>query len=255
VIRVVLVDDQALIRTGIRALLDAEDDIEVVAEGADGREGLALAAEHRPDIVLMDVQMPEMGGLEAARAIRARERATGGHLPIVATTAHAMRGDRERCLEAGMDEYLTKPLHPDELHRVLGRLSGAAPSPKLVTERAGASEYDTVLERIGGDKVFLSEISALFNEDLPRHLAAIQRTLEARDGEGLQRAAHVLKGAAANFEASALVAAARSLEEMGRTAQFADADRIWPTLVAEATTFSAVLATYALTPSPPAEPR
>jgi HPt (histidine-containing phosphotransfer) domain-containing protein len=93
----------------------------------------------------------------------------------------------------------------------------------------------------------------LFTEDLPRHLAAIQRALETRDGEGLERAAHVLKGAAANFEASAVVDAAKTLEEMGRARRFTDSDRAWRTLMEEASTLATVLDTYALTPTPPAQ--
>lgn len=117
------------------------------------------------------------------------------------------------------------------------------------------SVYDAVLARVGGDREFLGEISVLFSEDLPRHLAAIRQTLDARDGEGLERAAHTLKGAAANFEAESVVAAARTLEEMGRTAQFTGSDEVWSTLLAEAGVLSQVLETYALTAAPPSDPQ
>ena len=89
-----------------------------------GREVLALLESGAFDVVLMDVQMPEMDGLEATAAIRERERATGGHLPIVALTAHAMKGDAERCLEAGMDAYLAKPLQPRELVAAIDAVVG-----------------------------------------------------------------------------------------------------------------------------------
>jgi CheY-like chemotaxis protein len=87
-----------------------------------GSEALSALERAAFDLVLMDVQMPEMDGLEATARIRARERVVGGHLPIVALTAHALKGDRERCLEAGMDDYVSKPIKPEELKRALARL-------------------------------------------------------------------------------------------------------------------------------------
>ena len=82
---------------------------------ANGAEALAKVESNFYDLVLMDVQMPEMDGLSAVREIRQRERATGRHLPVIALTAHAMQGDAERCLEAGMDSYLPKPINPQQL--------------------------------------------------------------------------------------------------------------------------------------------
>jgi len=207
------------------------------------------------DVVLMDVQMPGMSGLEATRAIRVGELDTGRHLPIVAMTAHAMPGDRDRCLAAGMDEYLTKPIDPQQLYGMLERVTSESVLTGQTRQIMDESVYDAVLARVGGDREFLGEISVLFSEDLPRHLAAIRQTLDARDGEGLERAAHTLKGAAANFEAESVVAAARTLEEMGRTAQFTGSDEVWSTLLAEAGVLSQVLETYALTAAPPSDPQ
>jgi CheY-like chemotaxis protein len=84
-----------------------------------GLVALACLETQRFDMILMDVQMPEMGGLEATRSIRERERIAGGHIPIVAMTANAMKGDRERCLESGMDDYVSKPVLPEEMFRVM----------------------------------------------------------------------------------------------------------------------------------------
>jgi CheY-like chemotaxis protein len=104
-----------------------------VAVAQNGLEALAHLKNSSFDVVLMDVQMPEMDGLTATRAIREQERHTGKHLPIIATTAHAMKGDRERCLEAGMDEYLSKPINARELYQtisqVLASLEQASPVP------------------------------------------------------------------------------------------------------------------------------
>jgi CheY-like chemotaxis protein len=91
-----------------------------------GAAAVAAAAAGGFDVILMDVQMPEMNGLEATAAIRARERQTGAHTPIIAMTAHAMQGDRERCLEAGMDGYISKPISTEQLRRVLAQEQGAA---------------------------------------------------------------------------------------------------------------------------------
>jgi CheY-like chemotaxis protein len=100
----------------------------------DGEEALAAFAAGEFDIVLMDVQMPNLSGLDATRAIRNRERGTGGHIPILAMTAHAMKGDRERCLDAGMDGYLSKPIHPEEMLEAIDRVTGSSnDSAKLTT--------------------------------------------------------------------------------------------------------------------------
>jgi DNA-binding NarL/FixJ family response regulator len=117
VIRVVLVDDQPLIRTGIRALLDAEDDIVVVAEGANGREGVALAAEHLPDIVLMDVQMPEMDGIEATRRIADDDRLTGVH--VVVLTNYGLDEYVFNSLRAGASGFIVKDTEPADLLQAL----------------------------------------------------------------------------------------------------------------------------------------
>ena len=109
-----------------------------------GKEAL-LAVELGPfDAILMDVQMPEMSGLEASRAIRDRERRLGGHVPIVAMTAHAMRGDRERCLSAGMDDYLTKPIDPQKLYAVLEEISSGSPAAEQAEQRTAGSVRDCV---------------------------------------------------------------------------------------------------------------
>ena len=203
-----------------------------VTIAANGRDALTALAAQPFDVVLMDVQMPEMGGFEATAAIRALEiESKAARRPIIAMTAHAMKGDRERCLAAGMDEYLTKPLDPRQLCALVEQMAGDAPSGNPRGELPTIPME--VLARVGGDRELLAEISLLFVDDAPRHLTKIREALDARDGEALRRAAHGLKGAAANFDAEGVVSAARALEEIGRTGEFGANDAAWQTLTVE----------------------
>jgi signal transduction histidine kinase/CheY-like chemotaxis protein len=200
-----------------------------VTIAANGREAVDAAAHRRFDVVLMDVQMPEMGGFEATAAIRRHEQADGGaRTPIVAMTAHAMTGDRDRCLAAGMDDYVTKPLDSRRLCAVVEAAADARPAEPADEHDAQLSSE--VLVRVGGDRELLAEISRLFLDDAPKHLARIQQAIADGDADSLRRAAHSLKGAAANFEADRVVEAARALEEMGRAASFVNADAASSTL-------------------------
>ena len=114
-IRVVLVDDQALFRAGIRMVIDSQPDLEVVGEAGDGAEGLRVVRATRPDVVLMDIRMPVMDGLSATRAIRALDRPDAQTTPIIAMTANAFKEDVERCLAAGMNDHVGKPVNVEDL--------------------------------------------------------------------------------------------------------------------------------------------
>ncbi len=113
-----------------------------VVVAANGREALAASEKEAFDLVLMDVQMPEMDGFEATAALRERERANGAHVPIVALTAHAMRADEERCLRAGMDAYVSKPIHPAMLLETIERLVGRAVEP-VPCQSSGSPAHDS----------------------------------------------------------------------------------------------------------------
>ncbi len=238
-LRILLAEDNVVNQRLAASLLERRG--HRVAIAANGREAVA-AVERQPfDVVLMDVQMPEMGGFEATQMIRAHERTTGAsRLPIIAMTAHAMKGDRERCLAAGMDEYLTKPLDSRKLCQVVEEMAaGKAPA----AGETGPDVSDQVLARVGGDRELLAEISRLFVDDAPRHLEQIRRALDARDGELLRRAAHGLKGAAANFDADRVVTAARELEDIGRSGQFGEHEAAWRALTMETDQLIAILRT------------
>jgi DNA-binding NarL/FixJ family response regulator len=173
----------------------------------------------------MDVQMPEMDGLAATQAVRERERDKGGHVPIIAMTAHAMEGDRERCLQAGMDGYVSKPVEADHLVETVERAAGA-----FDPSRAAA--------RLGGNEKLLRELLDLFLSDLPRMTREIERAIASADAEGLRQAAHALKGSVANFAAAGPVDAARRLETMGASGDLSGAKDAFAELTAALATFT-----------------
>ena len=181
--------------------------------------------------MLMDVQMPELDGLETTAAIRERERATGGHLPIVAVTAHAMKGDAERCLAAGMDGYVAKPLQPRELEAAIASVlaTGAAevPAPERASVPApegGVVDFPRLLERVGGDRKALAQLVRIFRADSPKQIARIRKALRENDAPGLRSAAHAVKGAVSNFAAPSATDAAARLQRMGDTGHLAGAE-------------------------------
>jgi CheY-like chemotaxis protein len=185
---------------------------------ANGRAALAALEANRFDVVLMDVQMPEMDGFEATAAIRARENGSGRRTPIIAMTAHAMKGDRERCLAAGMDGYVSKPLEADELYRIVEYLAAPKCSAESIVSAkpdAACFDYEVALRRAGGDVDLLREMMDLFVQQCPELITAVRGAVAAEDPAALARAAHTLKGAASNFGASLVLAEAQALEEAG----------------------------------------
>ncbi|MGC1686668.1 MAG: response regulator [Candidatus Acidiferrales bacterium] len=213
--RILLAEDNAVNRLVATRIIEKSGH-EVLA-AVNGREAVEMAEDTTLDLVFMDVQMPEMDGLEATRAIREREKTTRRHLPIVAMTAHAMKGDRERCIEAGMDDYLTKPIRTPELLEVLKRYMSKS-EPPVTTWSA-----EQVLERLGGNHDLLAELITLFETEGPKTLAEVQTALASHDGKSLERAAHSLKGAAGYLLASEVVAKARELELKAKNSDLAGA--------------------------------
>jgi PAS domain S-box-containing protein len=235
-LRILLAEDNLVNQTLVVRLLGKAGHNVVVA--GNGKEALAALAKAGPgafDLVLMDVQMPEMDGFEAAAAIRKKERGTGTHLPIVAMTAHAMKGDRERCLAAGMDGYLSKPVQREELIDAVERHSYESPAPekdRLARKQPGLDRA-AVLARLDGDEELLAELAGLFIQDSPKRLSAIQQAIEQDDAQGLERAAHALKGSVGNFVIPTAVKAAQTLETMGREGDLAAADTAYAVLQEE----------------------
>jgi PAS domain S-box-containing protein len=211
-----------------------------VAVASNGQEALELFAKQRFDVILMDVQMPEMGGVEATRAIREQEKKTGEHIPIVAMTAHMMKGDRESCLEAGMDAYVSKPIESRELLGTIEALLSPPGTAVLVTaakkpkeEGPGVFDKAALLERVGGNRKLLGEMVRLFHADASKLLAAIGKAVADGDAPTVATTAHALKGTVANFSAGQAFELARKLEGMGRAGELAEAGKTFAALEAE----------------------
>jgi len=180
-----------------------------------GAAALEALQHGRFDLILMDVQMPGMDGIDTTRAIRQSERRCGRRLPIIALTAHAMAGDRERCLDAGMDGYLVKPIHPTALLDAVERLG-------LRPEQAGAdadvqsagAHAATLLEQVGGDPRLLAEIAELFARESARHMSGLREAIQSGDAETFGSAVHTLRGMLRNVRATAAEQLAASLQSL-----------------------------------------
>jgi two-component system sensor histidine kinase/response regulator len=219
-----------------------------ISVASNGKEALAAWEQETFDLVLMDIQMPEMDGFEATRILRRREQRTGTYVPIVAMTAHAMKGDRERCLKAGMDDYVSKPLQIDKLLAVVVRLTtkideDRPPAPNsggVIAEREGLPnptppelgaggplltvfDLPSALDRTDSDQELLREILGLFRGQADLLQPQIETALTRQDGPALERAAHSLKGAAGNISAEQVREICLRLEQAGRDEDWADA--------------------------------
>jgi two-component system sensor histidine kinase/response regulator len=157
-------------------------------------------------------------------------------------TAHVMKGDRERCLEAGMDDYLAKPLDSARVYGVIERISAAAPPREAAPTVADSSQlYEALLVRTDGDEPLLLEIIQLFLDALPSQLRDVRAALDATDCDAVRRAAHALRGAASNFNASTVVDAAWKLEQMAQAGELRDGEAAWATLSAGAAQLATLL--------------
>jgi signal transduction histidine kinase/DNA-binding response OmpR family regulator len=229
--RVLLVEDNEVNQRVASALLTRRG--HQVTTAHDGREALSRLDHDTFDLVLMDLQMPVMGGIEATEAIRARERGTGQRVRIVAMTARAMESDRARCLAAGMDGYLSKPIDSTLLFKVVEEGDDGRGRPFLAVADVTFDE-DALSRRVAGDTRLMAEVIRVFVEDLPMRLAAIDDAVTRRDAIVLRAAAHALKGSAANLSANKLAASAESLESASTTPGMEGVDAAWRLLSAEA---------------------
>ena len=255
---VLLVEDSVYNQKLAVALLEKQDHRITLAEN--GLEAVEWIRKRQFDLVLMDVQMPEMDGLEATRTVRAFEAESGGHVPILAMTAQAMKGDRERCIEAGMDGYLMKPVRSRDLFQSIADLITAhrsqgndeeQPAVSTTTDAEGSNltsraphglpherDWSAALESVDGDQELLVVVMQAFIEESSIWLKSIQQALESKDAELLQRMAHTIKGAMRTLgdgessqHAYALECAGRDSNWDGTEELFANVQRDFETII------------------------
>jgi len=241
-LHILVVEDNAINQKLAARILEKRGHTTVVA--SNGKEALKALEGESFDLILMDVQMPEMDGFEATAAIREREESTGEHIPIIAMTAHAMKGDAELCLDAGMDGYISKPISAEELIKLV---EASVTNPASVKKGEGAQakpvqggsgeeviDREAALARIDGDWELLRELAGIFLEESPGLLLGIRDAISRGDSEALVRAAHKFKGSVGNFAAQLAFDAALTLEEIGREGDMSKAEDAYETLETEA---------------------
>ena len=234
--RILVAEDQPV---NVDVMLAVLDQLGCRAESVvNGREAVKALKAARYDLVLMDCQMPEMDGFTATRLIR--DPTTGTHdpqIPIVAVTASAMAGDREKCIRAGMDDYLAKPIEPDKLSLVLDRWLGAAPQPEAARASApldspadapGVFDPAALLKRLRGNRTLAERVVNVFLETAPSQLLTLRRGLEGHDGPAARQEAHALKGAAATIAAPELRSLALQAERAAAAEEWEAIERILP---------------------------
>jgi two-component system, sensor histidine kinase and response regulator len=228
-LRILLAEDNVVNQQlAVRILEKRGHTVEVVDDGCKVLDALERA---QFDLVLMDIQMPELDGLQTTAAIRAHEDSSGARIPIVALTAHAMSGDRERCLAAGMDGYLSKPLRAHELietiEALIPDLPPSAPSDgKRMETQPSVQSFDraALLDIVEGDLTLLQELIKVFLVDTPRLLTDLRVAVARRDTRRIGSVAHRLRGSMANFQAQAAVTGAQQLEEMAGRNELLEVD-------------------------------
>jgi CheY-like chemotaxis protein/anti-sigma regulatory factor (Ser/Thr protein kinase) len=221
-----------------------------VRVAGNGREAISALESERFDIVLMDVQMPEMNGFEATARIREMERLTGMRIPIIAMTAHAIKGDREKCLDAGMDSYISKPIQSKEFFRVIESFTATLGASERNASEAAMSgdgiDRDALLASVDGDIELLQEVASLFMKSWPRLLSEISDFITNSDAEALARAAHSLKGAGDLFLNNKARALVRQLESVGEDGDMDEARKIFADLTQEMAGVNLALSSIAL---------
>lgn len=250
-LHVLLAEDNVVNQTLASRLLEKRGfDVTVVG---DGNAALAAFERQRFDVVLMDIQMPHKDGLEVTAAIRAQETATGAHLPIIALTAHAMKGDRERCISAGMDAYISKPIRSKELFETIESVlhgGDAEPSSSEKQLDSGNAPIEApfnealLLERTEGSAELCGMLVEAFLKEYPKQVAALSQALQRQDTKEIAVAAHALKGAIANFTDGAALQATKALEKVSREGDLSGANEAYRKLTAELDRLQAALTEF-----------
>jgi CheY-like chemotaxis protein len=212
-LRVLVAEDNPVNQALMLGLLKRQGhEVKVAANGSAAIEALARDSF---DVILMDIQMPVMGGLQATVAIREKEQGSGRRIPIIGTSAHAMASDRDRAIEAGMDAYLVKPIRPGELYETMNRLTGRKPDAEI--------DEQSLLDGVGGSRSILRKLVTVFLKDSTRMIREIRKAAAARNGELIATASHALKGSSGNFGRNAVFETARQLEQAGKAGRIDEA--------------------------------
>ncbi len=233
-LRILVVEDNPVNQVVILRVLAKMGHTTVLAQN--GEIGVRQVKIDKFDLVLMDVQMPEMDGLTATREIRRYERTTGAHIPIYAMTAHAMKGDEERCLAAGMDGYLTKPLRIPQLAEVLQRFGKPLDQSEVLTPslppavEAVCWDRNEALDRLGGDEPLFRELCQIFLDESPKSLEELRGALSRADADAVRRIAHTIKGEVGYLSVPVASQASRDLEDMARKGDLTGGNAAFATL-------------------------
>jgi two-component system, sensor histidine kinase and response regulator len=218
-LRILVAEDNELNQQVVRHLLGrAGHHVEIAGNGRVALDTLERGAF---DLLLLDVHMPELDGFEVIQALRQREQGTGQRLPVIAVTARSMKGDRERCLAAGMDEFVSKPIRRPELFATIDRLLGGSAkhdvncNGKAAPSTDGLLDSATLLAACDADPALLQQMIDIFQADSPAHLARIEAAVRDSDARALRETAHKLRGLVAAFS-SKTAELAELLENSGR---------------------------------------
>jgi CheY-like chemotaxis protein len=235
-LRVLLAEDSPINqKLAVRLLARRGHDVTVVD---DGRKAVDAFRGSGFDVVLMDIQMPELDGFAATAEIRKLEEDGDSRVPIVALTAHAMAGDEARCLEAGMDAYVSKPFRPEELFVTVEQMAaGSKPAEPATQAPASQSEYvvfdrEQAVAQYGDDPEFLREIVGVLQDELSTLLAEGEVALADKNSDALAKTAHRLKGALGQMTAEEAQHAALAVELAGKAEELDNIDELWGELTA-----------------------
>jgi len=211
-----------------------------------GREAVAATIEETFDLILMDIQMPIMDGIEAAQTIRARDGGSRHHVPIIAMTAHAMKGDREMCLEAGMDGYIAKSIRSDLLFETINIVltEVGQQNVRVTTATSQVIDWSHALDVVDQDQDLLVDLEQTLLEETPKQLNEIRNALPVADHKVIQLAANTIKGALRCFGAAVSMETAYELELAAKKSQLHDVPRLLETLVQQVEGVSESLAQF-----------